>query len=203
MKRWTTFAAALCLGIVFVSPSLGQTKEDFEKGFQKYGTPGKEHKYLQPLAGRWNVEGKFYMNPGEEPTTSKATSTRKWVFGKRYLVEEYKGEVFGKPFSGMGMTGYDRAKKKFVGSWVDSMSTAIMPNEGTYDSSTKTFTYRGVLFDPYSGKKWKSKDVLTVKGKNQHTFKMYRQDLSGGPEFLMMELNYLRAERKKRNKKNN
>ncbi len=201
MTTWTTFAAALCLSCACVSPSFGQTEEDFKKAYEKFGTPGKEHKYLQPLVGRWAVDAKFYMKPGEEPSVSKGKTIRKWTLGKRYLLEEYKGEVFGQPFTGIGMTGYDRAKKKFVGTWADSMSTAIMTNEGTYDPKTKTFTYRSVQFDPYSGKKWKSKDVLTVKSKDNHVFEMFKQDLKGGPEVKVMELNYRRVEAKRKKKK--
>ncbi len=43
-------------------------------------------------------------------------------------------------FHGQGQTGYDPAKKKYIGTWVDSMSPTIMMMEGDFDPRTKTLT---------------------------------------------------------------
>ena len=46
-------------------------------------------------------------------------------------------------FSGRGYDTYDATKKKYIGVWVDSMSTAPMVMEGTWDAAKKTMTMVG------------------------------------------------------------
>ena len=57
---------------------------------EKYGSPGPEHKYLEPLVGKWNAVSRAWMEPGKDPLVSKGTCERKWLLGKRYLQETYK-----------------------------------------------------------------------------------------------------------------
>ena len=74
--------------------------------------------------------------------------------GGRYCMMDVTGKIKmpgadGKlqdfEFKGHGMEGYDNAKKKFVGTWIDNMGTGIMMSEGDYDPSSKTFTYRSEM----------------------------------------------------------
>ena len=44
----------------------------------------------------------------------------------------------GAPFYGHGTSTWDPAKKKYVGTWTDSMSTGISLGESIYDAVTKT-----------------------------------------------------------------
>jgi hypothetical protein len=43
----------------------------------------------------------------------------------------------GMPFQGHGVTTWDPVTKKYVGSWVDSMSQGMATTEATYDPATK------------------------------------------------------------------
>ena len=45
-------------------------------------------------------------------------------------------------FKGMAIEGHDDVQQKFVSTWIDNMGTSIIMSEGTYDPSTRTFTYR-------------------------------------------------------------
>jgi hypothetical protein len=65
----------------------------------------------------------------------------------------------GQPFHGIGFTGYDNLKKKYVMSWMDNAATGIMYSEGTYDPATKTFTYVGECPDVMNGKYARSRTV--------------------------------------------
>ena len=57
------------------------------------------------------------------------------------LITDFKGEMMpGQPFHGHGTATYDPAKKKYVGSWTDSMSRGLALTEATYDPATKTAT---------------------------------------------------------------
>ena len=69
-----------------------------------------------------------------------------------------------KPFSGVGTTGYDNTKKKFVGTWIDSMSTGIMRSEGTADPTGKVITAQAVGSDPLTGKESRTRIVEKWEG---------------------------------------
>src|SRR6185295_18628018 len=96
---------------------------------------------LDALVGNWTTHVKWWMAPGAPAQESDGTAQMSWAFGGRYLHEADTGTAMGMPFEGMGVTGYDNLKKKYVGSWIDSMGTGIMQSEGTYDPSKKTITY--------------------------------------------------------------
>src|SRR5947208_16095189 len=94
------------------------------------------HKLLSAMNGNWNFAIKMWMNPdpNAKPQESKGTATRKDLMGGRYVMMDVTGKMQmpgqdGKvkdvQFKGMGIEGYDNAKKKFVSSWIDNMSTGI------------------------------------------------------------------------------
>jgi len=96
--------------------------EEMTKKMQEFATPGPAHKALDALAGEWNVEARYSMGgPGTPPTTSKGVAVTRWILGGRYLQEEFSGEMMGRPFKGIGVTGYDNFKKKYISTWVDDM----------------------------------------------------------------------------------
>lgn len=95
------------------------------------------------------------------------------------------------PFTGRGYTGYDLYKKQYVGTWMDTMGTAIMNATGTADPSGKTITFTGSMDDPMSGKKMDFKEVVTVVDNDHHTFEMWMPD-QAGKMFKMLEIQYAR-----------
>jgi len=119
------------------------SKEDMMKKVEAAATPGPAHKALESLAGDWNAEGKCWASPDGSPTTSKGVSKVHWVLGGRFLQEDFSGEYMGKSFRGMGLTGYDNLKKKYVSSWVDDMSTGLFTTEGTADAAGKVLPFEG------------------------------------------------------------
>src|SRR5436309_15335270 len=94
--------------------------------------PGPEHELFKQDAGTWDATVEAWMAPGAPPTTSKAVETNVLGCGGLCLVTEFKGDFGGTPFEGHGTSAYDSAKKKYVGSWTDSMSTGLMIGESTY-----------------------------------------------------------------------
>jgi hypothetical protein len=170
----------------------GEKKKDpFAEYLEKFGTPGPEHKMLKSMTGTWTAKVKFYMEPGKPPTESTGKTVRTMVMDGRYLQDKFDGEAFGKKFQGMGLTAYDRFKKQYSMTWIDSMGTGVSMNHGTYDEKTKTFTYRGPEeIDPISGMKMKTRDTLKIVSDNEQLMEMYRE--SGGKEFKVLEITYTR-----------
>ena len=82
------------------------------KKMELAGTPGPQHKALDPLVGEWNVEVRKWDSPDRPPTVSKGSASAKWIMGSRFIQEEFGGEFMGKPFSGLMIIGYDNTKQK-------------------------------------------------------------------------------------------
>src|SRR5438045_6382461 len=155
------------------------------------------HKVLADLAGSWSYTVKM-MAPGETPSTSTGSLTRKPAMNGRFFVGEYSGTMKmpgadGKmkdfTFKGMSLEGYDNVKQKFVSSWVDNMGTGIMNSEGSYDRATKTFTYSGEV-EQVPGMTVAVREVIKVTDKNDHTIEWYENRC--GQEEKTLEINYTR-----------
>jgi hypothetical protein len=124
------------------------------------------------------------------------------IYGGRYFRSEHKGKINmpgpdGKPvertFEGTATTGFDNAKGKFWGGWIDNMSTGVFLSEGTYDAATKTFTYTGTMeMGPVMGKS-KVREVIKIIDKNKHIMEWYETNEKMGPgEMKTMEITYTR-----------
>jgi Protein of unknown function (DUF1579) len=99
--------------------------------------PGPEHELLKKMEGTWDASMK---GGGME---SKGTMVYKMDLGGLWLTATFEGEFANMKFAGRGLDTYDAAKKKYIGIWVDSMSTSPMVSEGTYDKEKKTMTMAG------------------------------------------------------------
>ena len=131
----------------------------------------------------------MWAAPNTPPALSKGTCVSR-LLGGFWLIDEFKAELMGMPFEGHGTTGYDAAKKKYVGTWVDSMTPGLNMSESTWDPATKTMT--GVNEGPGpDGKPSKTKGVTTWDGPDKKVFAMY---LPGpdGKDVMMMRITYVR-----------
>ena len=140
--------------------------------------PGPEHELFKQDAGTWDAKVESWMAPGAPPMTSTAVETNTLGCGGLCLVTEFKGEFGGTPFDGHGTSAYDPAKKKYVGSWTDSMSTGLMIGESTYDPGKKVAI--GYMEGPdMTGKVVKSKSVVEYRADGSRVFTMYTKSADG------------------------
>ena len=159
--------------------------------YEKAAEPAPEHKHLLKMVGKWNLSMKSWMDPKAPPMESTGTAESKALLGDRFVQTTVTSNMMGKPFNGLGISGFDKAKKKFVGTWMDSMGTGIMRSEGTADAEGKTMTTQMVGTDPVTGKEMKMKLV----GKWESDDKMVEEffERKGGKEVKTMEITYTRA----------
>jgi hypothetical protein len=157
------------------SPKKVPSQEEMMKAWTESMTPGPQHKMLEESVGTWDAEVKMWMNgPTGEPTVSKGTSENKMVFGGRYLQQDFTGDMMGQPFVGTGFTGYDNFKKKYVGFWIDNMSTGMSTMTGTLDKDGKSVTMWGKMDDPMTGQKDKKiKYTTRFSDKDTQVFESY------------------------------
>ena len=152
------------------------------------------HKILKMEEGKWTATTKLYMGPTgvlETPAESTGTEENK-MLGEFWLISNFDGFFGGMPFKGHGTFGYNAAKKRYVGTWVDSFNPASTQMYGTYDEATKTMTYEtiGVGMD---GGPAKGKNVVVYKDKDTRIMTMY-MTMPGQKEMAkVMEIQYKRA----------
>lgn len=158
--------------------------------YRKLATPGKPHKMLAGMAGSWQTRTRAWMNPGDPPVESTGTSEQIMLLGGRYLQQDFHGDMMGTPFTGMGVTGFDNHRGKFVSTWMDSMSTGIFYFEGTADADERTITQACRYDDPFKGP-MTMRTVTRIVNDDTHEFEMYGIDKSGNEE-KMMEITYTR-----------
>lgn len=145
--------------------------------------PGPEHEKFKDLVGEW--EATIKMGDGEV----KGKSSWKLDFGGFFLIQEFEGDFGGMKFKGRGTSSYCPLRKKYISTWMDSMSPSIMVMTGNYDKAGKVFTEVGEGPN-MEGKISKFKSVSTMPNKDTIEFKMY--EVKDGKDNEMMAITYKR-----------
>jgi hypothetical protein len=146
--------------------------------------PGKFHELLKQFEGTWESKSEFKMGPDAPVMKSTGTETDKFAVGGLFLVTDVNSDMGGMKFEAHSMWGYDVHKKKFTGSWVDNMSTAIWPFEGTADAAGKVFTLMMEGPNPATGENFKIKLVHEITGKDTRKLTLFMP----GPDGKEMEM---------------
>jgi len=152
--------------------------------------PGPEHELLKKDVGVWDATVEMSGPPGTPPAVSKGTDTVTVACGGLWQVIEFKSELMGAPFEGRGFMGFDPAKKKYVGAWVDSMTASLSPMEASYDAATKTMTGWMEVPDP-SGKLTKAKQTTEWKDADTRVFTMFTT-APDGKDYPILKITYKR-----------
>lgn len=164
--------------------------ESMMETYKELAVPGPQHKMLARLAGSWTTRTRSSMEPGQPPVESTGTCEQKMILDGHYLQQEYAGDMMGNPFIGINTIGYDNYAKKFVSTWVDSMSTGIYFFEGKASADGKTVTQKCSFDDPVRGPmNWRS--VMRVVDDNTIEYRMFMTP-KGGVEKMEMEMTVTR-----------
>lgn len=117
--------------------------------------------------GEWDSEMEAIAGPGQPAMKCKGTLSARSL-GGFWVVAEIKTDMGGKPMVGVQALGYDPKTKKYVGTWVDSMTAHMWKYEGTLDDSGKILTLEaeGPNF-MLEGKTSKYRDVYEIKSKDE------------------------------------
>jgi Protein of unknown function (DUF1579) len=173
------------------APAGMPSQEEMMKAWMAAATPGEAHKKLEPVIGSFTANTKMWMDPTKPAEETAGTSENKWVLGGRFIEQHVEGTAMGQPFSGIGYTGYDNYKKKYVGAWMDIMGTMIMTSTGTADASGKKITFWSTMDDVVTKKTMKVKSQVTIVDADHHTYEMWGPDPTG-KMFKTLEVQYTR-----------
>ena len=188
-------AATLAAGPLFAQDKKADKPPMDEKAamemMQKLATPAAGHKKLDPWIGSWTSTMTMWMDPTKDPVKSEGSSELKWVLGGRHVQQTYDGQFMGGPFSGVGYTGYDNYKKKYVATWMDTASTAVLNMSGSFDKAGKVLTMTGKMDDFTTGKVTTMRTRTTMPSNDEMHWEMWSPG-PDGKEVKMMEIVYTR-----------
>jgi hypothetical protein len=155
--------------------------------------PTAEHERLAKDVGTWDATIKSWeRGPDSEPTVSQGVEVVKLMPGGLWAQSEFDGKFGDREFHGCGQSGYDTKKGKYVGTWVDTMSTEIMMMEGDYDPASRTVTMYAKGTD-HAGKPYDAKMASKYDGDDTRVFTMsMKSDETKGEYVKMMEITYKR-----------
>ena len=147
MKRLAPFALLLVPALLIAAdapapdihkepnPATQPSAEDL-----KLLQPGPEHERLKALVGEFDGEYEVFTAPGAEAKRSKGKVVNELVYGGRFIQGHFECDMLGSRVTGQNLIGYDNAKKRYVGTWVNSGSTGIVVAEGAADAAGKVIT---------------------------------------------------------------
>ena len=191
------FAASLLPCLLLAAPALAQdppkmSPEDMAamQAYQQAGTPGPQHAGLAATAGDYDVKIRSWTAPGAPPTESTGTATRKVILGGRAVTEEMTSSMYGQPYTGFGLTGYDNVSGKYWSTWNDSMTTGLMVAEGSCTPQA-TCSFTGHWNDAVTRKQATARMELRWTSPAVEVFEMYGAG-PDGKEMKMMEITYTR-----------
>lgn len=132
--------------------------------------PQKEHAWLQQLVGEWDTEGEAIMGPDQPPVKCKGTETVREL-GGFWVISESDMTMMEFPMKGVLTLGYDPKSEKYVGTWIDSVSSHMWRYEGTLDETQKTLTLLTEGPNPMAPTETaKYREVLEIKDKDHKVF---------------------------------
>jgi hypothetical protein len=143
-----------------------------------------EHKLLQQDVGDWTAA--VTINMGGPAIKSAATERVRSICGGHWTWTDYRGEIMGTAFEAHALTGYDPAKKEYVGFWFDG--AAVSATRGSFDAAGKVRTMIGASADP-SGKPMQMTKVMTHNGADSRTL---HTEFAGNGRAGTMEVAYTR-----------
>lgn len=181
--------AALCLAFSASLASAQDKPAGAPAGMPPMPKAGPEVELLKGDVGTWDATVESFMPGVAQPMVSKGTETNTLV-GGLWMVTDFKSDMMGQPFAGHGVTGWDSNKKKYVGTWVDSMSSGLGLSESTYDAATKTMTGTFEGPDP-DGQVMKMKASTVWKDANTRVFTMSGAG-PDGKDATFMRITYTR-----------
>ena len=183
MKRIRSTLCSMLLLAAFTH--ISAQNPDELKAYQEFITPGAMHKWMAKFNGTWEADITSFMDPAN-PHKSMATNVASTIMNGLYQTADMTGNIMGMPFQGHSIMGYDNAKKIFVNTWIDNMSSGITIMTGTFDEVSKTLHLKGTQTNPVDGKDVGIRQEMKIIDDNTYTLVMYGAG-PGGKEMKYME----------------
>lgn len=184
MKRlFFLLHAALITMSTFAQDSTFQQMLDFSR-------PARNHAFIGKLTGTWNYQD-------AKLSFVKGTLTRTPIYNGRFYKVEMLGGKLQVPvadgkmkdnYQEMQIEGFDNGRMKFVTTSINNhIGSDIEMQIGTFDSTTKSFTYEWAS-ELITGMKKQNWRVLKIIDNNHYSEEYYEEH--DGTKVKVRELNY-------------
>lgn len=132
------FALTLLSGIAISTAQDADPKPQMPE-MPEMPTPQQEHEWLRQLVGEWDTVSEMTMGPDQPPLKGEGREQSRMI-GGFWATFEHNGEAMGTPFTGILTLGYDPQQKRYVGTWIDSMSNHMWQYVGSVSADGKRLT---------------------------------------------------------------
>lgn len=145
---------------------------------------GEHHRHLDAFAGEWTVTSRHWPTPEAEPTQTGGTMSGRLILEGRFVQLAYAGELVGEdgagvPFSGLGLIGYDNLEQWHVALWMDTLSTAVIAQQGVCDAEGGRLTLTGSFTDPATGERRTLRTLYRFEGPDRFVLEQHLPDAEG------------------------
>ncbi len=128
--------ASLALVAFLVLAPIGSLGADDVPSFP---VPQPEHRWLERFVGQWVTENESVVEPGKPAMKCQGTMNAR-MLGGFWVITEVENNMMGTKVNAIQTIGYDPQRKKYVGTWVDSMMNHLWQYSGTVDETGRTLT---------------------------------------------------------------
>jgi len=183
---------AIPIVVLLCSPLIVQAQDksvDAEQqkameAYMKMGAVTENHEFMKNFTGMWEVQTTAWMAPGQPPAITQNACQADLRFGGRYLAMSFQGTMFGQPFEGLQIIGYDNLQKKYTIFWIDNTSTIFYLSSGTREGNV--ISESGSWPDPLTGEQVPVKAKTTLISADEFLFEQFMV-MPDGKEFKSME----------------
>jgi Protein of unknown function (DUF1579) len=174
-------------GLLVASAISQEPKKDAQASFEPRSRPGAGQKYLETMAGDWDVVKKFHPRNGA-PNVSKGTCRQTMIHAGRFLQSDF---VFGEGnarTTGMGIIGFEPESSVFTSFWTDSRQTKMSVRQSKDLFDGKAIVLHSKSLDATGKETRRSKTISRVEDDGNRVVHQQFALGADGEERLMMEL---------------
>jgi hypothetical protein len=155
--------ATACLSSVLLSGFVGTQEAEMPQ----MPKPTKEHEWLQKFVGQWKTQSKGVAAEGQPVIETQGTITSQMV-GRFWVVNNIEATVSGMAYKGVQTIGYDVKKKKYVGTWIDTMNGFMWQYTGSVEKNGTKLVLEAIgpdMMDPKKTSRYR--DAYEFKSNNE------------------------------------
>lgn len=167
----------------------GAEQQKAMEAYMKMGAVNENHQFLKKYVGGWDCQIKGWMAPGQPPAISRGSFQGEMLLDGRFLLMNFKGEMFGRPFAGLQIIGFDNMQQKYITLWIDNMSTFFFMTAGTRQDNV--ISESGLWPDPLTGAQAQVKARTAWISADEYVYEQFMV-MPDNSEFKNMEMSCTR-----------
>jgi hypothetical protein len=161
--------------------------KDPQASFEPRSAPGAGQKFLEKMAGDWEVSKTFHPRSGD-PVRVAGACRQEMIHQGRFLRSEFAFTSGGVTTTGLGLIGFEAEGEKFTSVWTDSRATrmSLRQSQGPF-TGEEIVLFGRALGDEGKGP-FRSRTVTRLEdGGRRIVHRQFSRDAEG-KERLVMEL---------------